>query len=145
MTLQVTEAESREKHGVWDPMLERTLTSPYVHSRVNSNTFIRGTLCRVGLCQSRLYPPQSGTLSLAFGINTIKTLKDTFYRYFGVLEERFDDITTVFTLLIQSSSAVSSFTYNVLILYMIFLTCTYGTFNISVFYFANIFSALGTI
>ncbi len=31
------EAESKEKHGVWDPTL--TITSPYVHSRVDSNTF----------------------------------------------------------------------------------------------------------
>jgi hypothetical protein len=30
-----TEAESKEKHGVWDPMPELTITSPYVYS----NTF----------------------------------------------------------------------------------------------------------
>ncbi len=29
----------KEKYGVWDPMPELTLTSSYVHSRVNSNTF----------------------------------------------------------------------------------------------------------
>jgi hypothetical protein len=34
-----TEAESKEKHVVWDPMPELTITSPYVHSRVDSNTF----------------------------------------------------------------------------------------------------------
>jgi hypothetical protein len=31
-----TEAESKEKHGVWYPMQELTITSPYVHSRVDS-------------------------------------------------------------------------------------------------------------
>jgi hypothetical protein len=36
------EAESKEKHGVWDPMLELTITSPYVCSRVDSNTFTMG-------------------------------------------------------------------------------------------------------
>ncbi len=43
------EAESNEKHGVWDPMPELTLTSPYVHSRVDSNTF---TMALAPLCQS---------------------------------------------------------------------------------------------
>jgi hypothetical protein len=57
-----TEAESKEKHGVWDPMLELTMTSPYVHSRVDSNTFTR-TL-EVG--NDRVdFIPQSGTLDLA--------------------------------------------------------------------------------
>jgi hypothetical protein len=37
-----TEAESKEKHGVWDPMPELTITSPYVNSRVDSNTFTMG-------------------------------------------------------------------------------------------------------
>jgi hypothetical protein len=38
-----TKAESQEKHGVWDPMPELTITtSPYVHSRVDSNTFTMG-------------------------------------------------------------------------------------------------------
>ncbi len=27
------EAEFKEKHGVWDPLPELTMTSPYVHSR----------------------------------------------------------------------------------------------------------------
>ncbi len=36
------EAESKEKHRVWDPMPELTITSPYVHSRVDSNTFTMG-------------------------------------------------------------------------------------------------------
>ncbi len=37
-----SEAESKDKHGVWDPMPELTLTSTYVHSRVDSNTFTMG-------------------------------------------------------------------------------------------------------
>ncbi len=37
-----TEAESEEKHGVWDSMPELTITSPYVRSRVDSNTFTIG-------------------------------------------------------------------------------------------------------
>jgi hypothetical protein len=28
-----SEAESKENHGVWDPMPELAITSPYVHSR----------------------------------------------------------------------------------------------------------------
>jgi hypothetical protein len=61
-----TEAESKENHCVWDPMPELTITSPYVHSRVDSNTFTMGnpmpeltlTLCRVD------FIPRSGTLDL---------------------------------------------------------------------------------
>jgi hypothetical protein len=65
------EAESREKHGVWDPPKpELNITSPYVHSRVDYNTFTMGIgqpYARVDLnpmpesiltlCQSLLYPP----------------------------------------------------------------------------------------
>ncbi len=47
------EAESQEKHGVWDPVPELTITSPYVRFRVDSNTFTMGN----PICQSRLYPP----------------------------------------------------------------------------------------
>jgi hypothetical protein len=36
---QKAEADSKEKHGVWNPMPELTITSPYVHSRVDYNTF----------------------------------------------------------------------------------------------------------
>jgi hypothetical protein len=55
-----TEAESKEKHGVWDPIPELTLTSSYVHSRVDSNTFTVGNPMpesTLTLCHSRLYPP----------------------------------------------------------------------------------------
>jgi hypothetical protein len=39
-----SEAESKETHGVWDPMTEFTynLTLLYVHSKVDSNTFTMG-------------------------------------------------------------------------------------------------------
>ncbi len=40
--LLASEAESKEKHGAWDPMPELTITSPYVYSRVDSNTFTMG-------------------------------------------------------------------------------------------------------
>jgi hypothetical protein len=57
------EAESKEKDGVWDPMPELTITSPYVHFRIDSNTFIRTTLY-----QSRLYPLVS---DFGFGLNIL--------------------------------------------------------------------------
>jgi hypothetical protein len=37
-----TEAEYKEKLGVWDRMPELTITLPYVHSRVDYNTFTMG-------------------------------------------------------------------------------------------------------
>ncbi len=40
--LQRRMIESKEKHGVCDPKTELTINSPYVHSRVDSNTFTRG-------------------------------------------------------------------------------------------------------
>jgi hypothetical protein len=54
-----TEAESKDKHGVQDPMLELTITSPNVHSRVDCNTFTMGNPLpesTLTLRQSRLYP-----------------------------------------------------------------------------------------
>jgi hypothetical protein len=48
------EAESNEKHGVWGPMPELTIPSPYVHSRVNSNTFTMGN----PMPESTLFPSQ---------------------------------------------------------------------------------------
>jgi hypothetical protein len=54
----MTEAEFKEKRGLWDPMPELTITSPYVHSRVDSNTFTMGNAMpesTLTLCQSRLY------------------------------------------------------------------------------------------
>jgi hypothetical protein len=56
-----TEAKSKEKYGVWYPIPGLTITSPYVHSRVDSNTFtmgIRQPYARVD------FIPQSGTLDL---------------------------------------------------------------------------------
>ncbi len=35
-----SDAESKEKHGVWDLMPELTITSPQVYSRIDSNTFV---------------------------------------------------------------------------------------------------------
>jgi hypothetical protein len=35
-------AESKEKHGVWDPMPELATNSPYVHSKVDSSTLTMG-------------------------------------------------------------------------------------------------------
>ncbi len=52
-----SEAESKEKHGVWDPMPELTIiTSPYV----DSDTFTMGNPMpesTLTLCQSQLFPP----------------------------------------------------------------------------------------
>jgi hypothetical protein len=58
------EAKSIEKHVVCNPMLELTIhiTSPYVHSRVDSITCIMG----IGQPYVRVdFIPQSGTLDLA--------------------------------------------------------------------------------
>ncbi len=63
------EAESKEKHDVWDRMPELNtycITSPYVHSRVDSNTFTKGigqSYARVDLNPMSESPfvPQSGT------------------------------------------------------------------------------------
>jgi hypothetical protein len=52
-----TEAESIEKHGVWDPMPEMTITPPYDHSRADFNTFTMGMgighWALAALCQSQ--------------------------------------------------------------------------------------------
>ena len=47
-------AESKQKRGVWDPMPELSITSPYVHSRVDSNTFTMG----IPMPESTLSPSQ---------------------------------------------------------------------------------------
>jgi hypothetical protein len=55
-----SEAESKEKHGGMGPYAGVTLTSPYVHSRVDSNTFTIGNpmpeSSTITLCQSRPEP-----------------------------------------------------------------------------------------
>jgi hypothetical protein len=59
-TTTVSEAESKEKHVVWDPMPVLTITSPHVHSRVDSNTFTMGNPMpepTLTLCKRRLYSP----------------------------------------------------------------------------------------
>ena len=62
------EAESKEKPGLWDPMPELTLTSPYVDFRVDYNTCNMGNPMAestLTLCQSRLYP---SVRDLGFGL-----------------------------------------------------------------------------
>jgi hypothetical protein len=60
-------AESKEKHGVWDPIPELTITSPCVHSRVESNIFTMG----IGQPYARVdFIPQSGSLDLPSGIDS---------------------------------------------------------------------------
>jgi hypothetical protein len=60
-----TEAETKERHGVWDTMPEFTITSPFV----DYNTFTMGNPMpesALTLCQSRLYPP---VRDLGFGLS----------------------------------------------------------------------------
>jgi hypothetical protein len=70
----LSEAESKEKHDVWDPMLELTITSPYVdcgynltlcrlHSRLQHIMYHGQPYARVDLIL------QSGTLDLALEIS----------------------------------------------------------------------------
>jgi hypothetical protein len=68
------EAESTEKHGGWDPMPEFTITSPYVDSSVDSNTFTTGNPMpesTLTLCQSRFY--SYIVRDLGFGLSTYPT------------------------------------------------------------------------
>jgi hypothetical protein len=59
-----TEAESKEKHGVWDPMLELTITSPYVHSKSRLQ-HIYSCLVHWGQPYARVdFIPQSGTFDM---------------------------------------------------------------------------------
>ncbi len=56
-----SEAESKEKHGVWDPVPELTITSPYVHS----NTLTMGNPMPefdLSPTPESTLSPQSGTL-----------------------------------------------------------------------------------
>jgi hypothetical protein len=52
------EAEFKEKHGVWDPVSELSITSPYVHSRVESNTFTSARVDLNPMPESTLSPCQ---------------------------------------------------------------------------------------
>jgi hypothetical protein len=59
LATNIPEAKSKEKHGVWDPMPDLTIISPYGHFRVDSNTFTMGNPMpesTLTLCQSWLYP-----------------------------------------------------------------------------------------
>jgi hypothetical protein len=53
----------RKKNGVWEPMPELTITSPYVHSIVDSNTFTMGNPKSTPYARVD-FIPQSGTLDL---------------------------------------------------------------------------------
>ncbi len=69
------EAESKEKHGVWDHLPELTITSPceYVHSR-DSHTLAMSNLIpesTLTLCQSRLCPP---VRDFGFGLRRVPNL-----------------------------------------------------------------------
>ncbi len=57
---QHPEAESKEKHEGWDPLPEFTITSPFVDSRADSNTYTMGKPMSESTLtprQSRLCPP----------------------------------------------------------------------------------------
>ncbi len=59
------------KNGVWNPTLEFNITSPYVHSRVDSHSFTMGNPMpesTLTLCQSRLNARVDFTPSFGFGL-----------------------------------------------------------------------------
>jgi len=58
--LGCTETVFKEKHGVWNPMPELTITSPHIDFKVDFITFTMGDPMpesTLNLCQRRLYPP----------------------------------------------------------------------------------------
>ncbi len=61
----MTEAKSKEKHGIWDPMPEWPIISPYDHSRVDSSRFTIGDPMP---CRVDLNPMPESTLSLSQGL-----------------------------------------------------------------------------
>jgi hypothetical protein len=60
----LAEAKSKEKLCVWNLMLELTITSPYVHFRVDSNTFTMGQ----PYARDDLSPMPESTLSPSQGL-----------------------------------------------------------------------------
>ncbi len=72
-----TEAESKEKYGVWDPMPELTIISLYVDARVDSDTFTMG----IGQPYARvdLDPMPESTLSPSQGTWPLGSLQNTQY------------------------------------------------------------------
>ncbi len=68
----ITEANPKGKHCVWDPTPELTISSPFVHSNVDSNTSTMGnpkpewtfTLCQSQRDGEYKKRSQSGILSL---------------------------------------------------------------------------------
>ncbi len=64
----VDPAESKGKHGVWDPRPEFSITSPYVHSRVDFNTCTMG----IGQPYARVdFIPQSVDTHTLCGFNRL--------------------------------------------------------------------------
>ncbi len=59
----------------WDPMPVSTITSPYVHSRVDSNTFTMGNAMpqsTLTQCYSQFYPPvRDLNMDLVYGFFTV--------------------------------------------------------------------------
>ncbi len=56
ISTRIPEAESKEKHGIWDPVPKLSITSPYVHFRVDSNTFTMGNLIASEAIHTRSIP-----------------------------------------------------------------------------------------
>jgi hypothetical protein len=71
--MAIIEAEFKEKHGVWDPMPELTLTSAYV----DSNTCTMGILGNP-MPASTLFPSQSLRIWPPLQIDFIDMLPTTF-------------------------------------------------------------------
>jgi hypothetical protein len=65
------EAESKEKLGVWDPLPEVTITSPYVHSRVDFSTFTMDNPMPESILTLCHYPP---VRDFGFGLSTMHTV-----------------------------------------------------------------------
>jgi hypothetical protein len=81
----LAEAKSKEKHGVWEPMPELTITSPYVYSSVDSNTFTMGNPMlesTLTLFQSQLYP---SVRDFGFGLRFVFSYLMTTYPFSSAL------------------------------------------------------------
>ncbi len=61
-----TQRKLATSNSIWDPMPELTITSPYAHSRVESNTYTPWAT----LCQCRLFSP---VRDFGFGLCLITT------------------------------------------------------------------------
>jgi hypothetical protein len=63
-----SEAESKEKHGVWDPRLDLTITSPYVDSYTSTMDMVNQARVYLNPMPVSTLCPQSGTEDLASGL-----------------------------------------------------------------------------